>query len=107
MSALHARPADFLAGPESVRERTDLLERLAVCAREHGMRIEACSQPEDYSDLGIARTKCVDDRLLRELFAGDWPTAKDHDRLATKDGHGFVAGPVARARDSDVIDRYM
>ncbi len=55
----------------------EFLARLAQIARRHGMSIEACSEGRDLTGLGIGATKCIDDRLLRELFGGDWPTRKD------------------------------
>jgi hypothetical protein len=41
------------------------------------MAIESCASPVDWSPLGIGPTKCVDDRLLAELFGGDWSARKD------------------------------
>ncbi len=41
------------------------------------MVVEACAEEEDLQEIGIARTKCIDDRLLTELFGGTWPTQKD------------------------------
>ena len=68
---------------EAVREAEqwpgldELLAGLARIASEHGMVIEACSERRDLSELGIGRAKCVDDRLLAELFGGEWSTRKD------------------------------
>jgi len=55
----------------------ELLAGLARIAAEHGIRVEACSEDRDLSSLGIGRAKCVDDRLLAELFGGEWPHGKD------------------------------
>jgi hypothetical protein len=54
-----------------------LLLDLAATARDHGMVIEACAQPRDFSNLGISPTRCIDDRLLGELFGGSWPAGRD------------------------------
>jgi hypothetical protein len=70
-------------GSEVAREPEDwpgldeLLAALAGIAREHGLTIEACSEARDFSALGIERAKCIDDRLLTELFGGEWPAKKD------------------------------
>jgi len=55
----------------------ELLAGLATIAREHGMEIEACAQPRDFSDYGIGKTRCIDNQLLTELFGGRWPAKKD------------------------------
>ena len=54
-----------------------LIARLVEVAREHGMVVEACAQAEDWSSLGVAPTRCIDDRLLSRLFGGVWPSRKD------------------------------
>jgi len=55
----------------------DLLAGLAEAAREHGLVPEACAEARDLSPLGIAPTRCIDDRLLGDLFGGTWPSRKD------------------------------
>lgn len=55
----------------------DLLASLAEVARAHGMTPEACAEEEDLTPFGIAPTKCIDDRLLADLFGGTWPSRKD------------------------------
>ncbi len=58
------------------------LSQLVGIAREHGMAVEACAEGRDYSALGIGKTKCVDDRLLGQLFGGEWPACKDSGQRA-------------------------
>jgi hypothetical protein len=41
------------------------------------MVIESCAEEGDWSGVGIRSTKCIDDRLLTELFGGTWPVSKD------------------------------
>jgi hypothetical protein len=63
--------------PDASPETPEILCRLKEIAERHGMTIEACGREQDYTPLGIGKTKCVDDRLLRELFGGAWPSKKD------------------------------
>jgi hypothetical protein len=63
--------------PEAEPGAARLLEAFAGSARRHGMEIEACAEAADYTALGVGRTRCIDDRLLGELFGGDWPRRKD------------------------------
>lgn len=68
---------DLAADPAAWPGLDDLLRHLAAIARDHGLQIEACAEERDLTPLGIAPTKCVDDRLLTELFGGTWPSGKD------------------------------
>lgn len=54
-----------------------LLRGMVRIAADNGMNVQACAQHEDYSALGIAPAKCIDDRLLCELFGGRWVSRKD------------------------------
>jgi len=54
-----------------------LLVDLVAIAADHGFEIEACAEARDLTPLGIAPTKCVDDRLLAGLYGGAWPARKD------------------------------
>ena len=55
----------------------DLLQGLARLAKDCGMTAELCAEPSDWSHLGLQPTKCIDNRLLHELFGGAWETRKD------------------------------
>jgi hypothetical protein len=68
---------DLAEDPRRWPGRHELLAALAAAAQEHGLAIEACAHDEDFTALGVPPTKCVDDRLLAELFGGTWPSAKD------------------------------
>jgi len=41
------------------------------------MTVEACAQERDYAEVGVGRTRCVDDRLLAALAPGEWPARRD------------------------------
>ncbi|MBN1655597.1 MAG: DUF1848 domain-containing protein [Deltaproteobacteria bacterium] len=68
---------EILREPATDPQLFDLLSKMTRIARRHGMAIEACAQAEDFSQIGISRTKCIDDRLLSARFGGTWPSAKD------------------------------
>lgn len=63
--------------PEDEPEAPRLLASLAEIATGHGMSLESCAEPADYSHLGIQKTKCIDDRLLTELFGPIFESRKD------------------------------
>jgi hypothetical protein len=77
LSALYTWGEELCREPHDHPALPELLTGLATIARDHGMTIEACAQPRDWSELGIGPTRCIDDRLLGELFGGEWPTRKD------------------------------
>lgn len=77
VGALYVWGEELARAPEASPETPELLSRLKGIADAHGMVIEACGREADYAPLGIAKTRCVDDRLLHELFGGTWPSAKD------------------------------
>jgi hypothetical protein len=54
--------------PEEMRE---FAEHVAGLVRSWGMTAAACAESIDLSDLGIAKSKCVDDELLLRLFPHD------------------------------------
>ena len=77
LRALFPREDELLRNPAADPRAPELLAGLVRVAERHGMKVEACSQEQDWSALGIAPTRCVDGRLLRELFGGEWPRSKD------------------------------
>ena len=54
--------------PEEMRH---FAERVASLVQGWGMTAAACAESIDLSDLGIAKSKCVDDELLLRLFPHD------------------------------------
>jgi hypothetical protein len=77
LEPVHPFGRDLEEEPENALGTRALLSALADIAHAHGMAIESCASPVDWSPLGIGPTKCVDDRLLAELFGGDWSARKD------------------------------
>lgn len=55
----------------SLEEMREFAERLAEATRGLGLRIAACAEAIDLSDLGIGRNRCIDDALLERLFPQD------------------------------------
>ncbi len=77
MGTMYEWGDDLCREPAADPAVPDMLGRMVHLAQDHGMVVEACAQKVDFSQLGIGPTKCVDDRLLRELFGGSWPSRKD------------------------------
>ncbi len=77
LGAVHPFGRDLDEEPLQWPALPALLRALADVARANDMAIESCASPLDWSALGIGPTKCVDDRLLAELFGGAWPARKD------------------------------
>lgn len=48
---------------------TALLKDLAVIARRNEMEIFTCAEERDYSSIGIAPGRCIDDRLLQRIWS--------------------------------------
>lgn len=56
--------------PSTVEMRS-FAERLVMAARPWRLAIATCAEAIDLEDLGIEKNRCVDDRLLTELFPDD------------------------------------
>ena len=54
-----------------------LLRQLARLARDHGLEIQSCTEEMDLAAAGIEPGKCIDDRLIRQLFGIDVSHKKD------------------------------
>jgi len=54
-----------------------LLRQLAQIAREHGLQIQSCAEDINLTATGIESGKCVDDRLIQQVFGIDVNHKKD------------------------------
>lgn len=54
-----------------------LARQLQQIAADNGMALVSCADENGLARFGVAAGKCVDDRLLRDLFGLDVPAAKD------------------------------
>jgi hypothetical protein len=94
VSIAFARPARAGAGgagrlDHSGEAKRELVRALAVVAREQGMRLTLCSQP-DWLARGAAPARCIDARRLADVGAGELDVGSS----------GFVPGCLcARAID--------
>jgi hypothetical protein len=77
LQALYPRGGELSRDAAAEPRAPELLAALVRIAARHGMQVEACAQKEDWSAFGIGKTRCIDDRLLSELFGGSWPSNKD------------------------------
>ena len=64
-----------------------LARELADIARANGMEIFSCAEPIDLTSVGIAHGKCIDEALLKQLFAIEVSSAKDRGQ---REGCGCV-----------------
>ncbi|MEO3944318.1 DUF1848 domain-containing protein [Gorillibacterium sp. CAU 1737] len=68
--------------PPDAEERRELAGELAQIARSFGLRIEACSEPEDYRELGVASGSCIDPMLLSAILGREITPRKDNNQRA-------------------------
>jgi len=73
--AAGARLTPTAALPEGDIER--LMRQLQQIAAAHDMALTSCADESGLARFGVEAGRCVDDRLLRELFGLDVPGAKD------------------------------
>ncbi|WP_252090847.1 DUF1848 domain-containing protein [Pseudomonas sp. MWU13-3659] len=66
--------SDVLASPDAL---LDLAHYMAQVAQAHGMQIQSCAEEVDTDAAGIAHGKCIDDRLLADLFGITLKGTKD------------------------------
>ncbi|QTA91709.1 DUF1848 domain-containing protein [Desulfonema magnum] len=72
------RRLSFLADEEVITEHhpaersliRELLIGIQEIARGNNMEVVTCAEQTDFSDIGIMPGKCIDDKLLTELFPG-------------------------------------
>ncbi len=65
---LHDLQCGFTGDPLLREDLAALLAELARIARQNGMVMESCAEAVDLTALGIYPGRCIDDRLLREVF---------------------------------------
>lgn len=55
----------------TTEEMGDFAGKLAAWNRDRGLRLASCAEEVDLACFGIERSRCIDDRLLRDLFSHD------------------------------------
>lgn len=66
--ALREMGVELLPDADEKPESIELLRRLAIVARDHGLEIFTCAERRDYSDIGIAPGRCIDGELMESLW---------------------------------------
>jgi hypothetical protein len=61
----------------SSADMTDLLRDLAVIAKRSNIEIFTCAEERDFSEVGIPPGRCVDDRLLCQIWSLNLQYKKD------------------------------
>lgn len=54
-----------------------LAAQIQRVALEHGLEIQSCAEEMDLEEVGISRGKCIDDRLIRDVFGIEVDHSKD------------------------------
>lgn len=58
-------------------ERLELISAFADIARQNGMRLQTCAEPEDYARFGVTPSRCVDPKRLSRIAGRDISALKD------------------------------
>ncbi len=61
----------------SERSQYELAKALADIAHGCGLKLEACAEPFDFSQYGIGRARCIDDRLIERISGVPLKIEKD------------------------------
>lgn len=64
-------------------EAAELAGRMGETARKHGLRIRACCEAADFSELGIEKAACVDAELIGRLAGRPLKIKKDKNQRAS------------------------
>ena len=59
-----------------------MVRNIAEMANTHKMLAAACAEELDYFSLGIGRSKCIDDELMRRVFQQDTELMSFVDKVA-------------------------
>jgi hypothetical protein len=61
----------------------ELMRFMATAARDNGMALSSCAQERDLTAYGVLPGKCIDDRLIREVFGLEVNHTKDPSQRKT------------------------
>jgi len=62
---------------ERPTELAELLSPLAATAKASGLEIQSCAEPRDLTPFGVPPGKCIDEKLLNDLFGLNLSYQKD------------------------------
>ena len=74
----NARDMDFAEVSEQGQH--ELAKALADIAHGCGLKLEACAEPVDFSQYGIGRARCIDDRLFERISGYPLKIVKDRNQ---------------------------
>ena len=77
LEALRALGIDIFRGSRLNRLVTELVPRLVDVASRHGIALTSCAERIDLAPLGVKPGKCMDDRLLSDVFGLSLSGKKD------------------------------
>ena len=58
-------------------QQREIAKQLAAIAYRHGLKMDACAEAVDLSDLGIGHAKCIDDALISRILGRPLSVEKD------------------------------
>jgi hypothetical protein len=70
----------FLIRETSAEEKKTIAVNFSRIAKENRLLLEACAEDIDLSEYGIARARCVDDRLIAKISGRDFAAKKDRNQ---------------------------
>jgi hypothetical protein len=59
------------------RDMRDLVGSFREIADQHGIALETCAEPYDFSDVGVPKTQCIDARLIERIKGKSLDVGKD------------------------------
>jgi DNA repair photolyase len=63
--------------PVSDEQKRRIAKALADIAGAYGLAVEACAESVDFTDLGVGRARCIDERLLSRISGRPVVAARD------------------------------
>ncbi len=77
----HAGELELAEGSEQCQQ--EMAKALADIAHGFGLAMEACAEPVDFSQYGISRARCIDDRLFERISGYPLKIEKDRNQRQT------------------------
>lgn len=63
--------------PISMNRKSIIAKKLKIIADNYGLQLEMCGEEEDFQEVGIKRSRCIDDRLISEFLGRQVIIKKD------------------------------
>jgi len=77
LDRLSSEGLEYIAEPQLEPQFAEVMYCIAQTAQRYGIEVTSCAEDVDLTKFGIRRGKCIDDELIRNLFAIDVTREKD------------------------------